>query len=164
MSTIAYEFAKKIFIFAFTLIMIGCEFVPTPENNVKKSVREMMVDPSSAQFGEIYAGAKPGYYCGSVNGKNRMGGYAGEQQFSFKGSPESDFGVVTIHGEVATDEDFRRLYYMNFDSQLYTDLDKKCKHPAIYLEVCGKPFPVRSSGYCSLMNSNSLGDVLRRNF
>ena len=51
---------------------------------VQSGVQRVLSDPSSAHFGEIYAGEQPDgtlYICGSVDVRNNSGGYTGEQPF-----------------------------------------------------------------------------------
>ncbi|AUC97075.1 hypothetical protein CWS35_24640 [Bradyrhizobium sp. SK17] len=70
------------FVFAFVLSR-------TPENQAfaaaQDSVRERLVDPSSAQFdGLRLVSSEDGkFVCGYVNSKNRMGGYAGRIPFVY---------------------------------------------------------------------------------
>lgn len=47
---------------------------------VKDAVREGLIDPESARFGEISYSDKGERACVEVNAKNRMGGYTGDKQ------------------------------------------------------------------------------------
>jgi hypothetical protein len=159
MKLVKFSFAAAL------LILVGCDLVPSPENDVKKAVKEVLIDPSSAEFGVIFQGSGPYNFCGTVNAKNRMGGYAGESFFSFKGIQGTEYGVVVLHEDVAEDSDFRRLKLMSYEGSLFSEIAEKCELPKIWLDVCGKPFHKRSSGYCELMsNPRTLVDVLGRNF
>lgn len=51
------------------------------DSNVKTEIKSLLIDPSSAQFKSITV-FKNGNYCGEVNSKNKMGGYAGYKAFS----------------------------------------------------------------------------------
>ena len=50
---------------------------------IENSVKEHLIDPDSAKFSEIRASIDRGEIavCGSVNAKNRMGGYTGKAPF-----------------------------------------------------------------------------------
>jgi hypothetical protein len=63
-------------IVALTLGLVACG-----DGAVKSEVKSLLIDPSSAEFKSI-AVFKDGNYCGEVNSKNRMGGYAGFKAFS----------------------------------------------------------------------------------
>ncbi|WP_139150920.1 hypothetical protein [Halofilum ochraceum] len=62
---------------------------------IKAGVRDALVDPESARFGNMVAGAKNDgsiYVCGMVNAKNRMGGYSGATPF---------IGMILSNGQFA---------------------------------------------------------------
>ena len=53
-----------------------------------QSVRDQLLDPDSARFRKVWAMRYPvqgqadaAIFCGEVNGRNRMGGFAGFQRF-----------------------------------------------------------------------------------
>jgi hypothetical protein len=46
-------------------------------SEIKKLVRDRLIDPDSAKFGELLLGNKKSWACIEVNSKNRMGGYSG---------------------------------------------------------------------------------------
>lgn len=52
-----------------------------PIHVIKNNVSKSMIDPESAQFSDVKFYRKSGAGCGSVNGKNRMGGYVGMKNF-----------------------------------------------------------------------------------
>src|SRR5690606_22414740 len=52
----------------------------------KKAVRATMKDPDSAKFAGLKAIDDPPVVCGTVNGKNAFGGYAGPERFLSNGS------------------------------------------------------------------------------
>lgn len=67
-----------------TLLALAC-IASLPACNRAKSgaeaaVRETMKDPDSAKFGNFYYNGKTEKGCLTVNGKNSMGGYTGNQQ------------------------------------------------------------------------------------
>lgn len=63
----------------FVVMIIGLS--ACGDSNVKSEVKSILIDPSSAEFKSITV-FKNGNYCGEVNSKNRMGGYAGYKAFS----------------------------------------------------------------------------------
>lgn len=58
------------------LLSTGCT-----QHKVESQVKELLRDPQSARFGEITISKDGLVACGTVNAKNGMGGYAGEQTF-----------------------------------------------------------------------------------
>ncbi|WP_294302470.1 hypothetical protein [uncultured Sphingomonas sp.] len=50
------------------------------QSSAEAAVRDSLKDPESARFGEFYFNEKTGKGCLSVNAKNSMGGYTGDQQ------------------------------------------------------------------------------------
>ncbi|WP_148280125.1 hypothetical protein [Rubrivivax gelatinosus] len=52
-----------------------------PEAEVKEAVRQLLTDPESAQFRDMERNSKTGAWCGTVNSKNRLGGYVGFNRF-----------------------------------------------------------------------------------
>lgn len=50
------------------------------QSSAEAAVRDALKDPDSARFGEFYYNEKTGKGCLSVNAKNSMGGYTGDQQ------------------------------------------------------------------------------------
>ena len=59
---------------ALAMLTAGCS-----DSQAKDRVSELLVDPSSAEFSDVYT--KAGVTCGFVNAKNRMGGFTGAQVF-----------------------------------------------------------------------------------
>lgn len=75
---------------------------PNPFAHVEEAVRNVLVDPASAQFQAITAHPRGGTaetYCGEVNARNRMGGYDGFKRFVF----------IPATGEVRIDPAFTDL-------------------------------------------------------
>ena len=52
-----------------------------PQFHVQDQVKAFLLDPDSAKFSGITFNSKNGVGCGSVNAKNRMGGYVGNTMF-----------------------------------------------------------------------------------
>lgn len=50
------------------------------ERDIQNVVRESLIDPGSAQFGEIVMSTRQRYACVGVNARNRLGGYTGMKQ------------------------------------------------------------------------------------
>ena len=62
----------------------GCQFQPSLIAESKEQVARKLVDPASAQFRDMKVHeSRDGVVavCGEVNGKNRVGGYAGFRKF-----------------------------------------------------------------------------------
>lgn len=53
----------------------------SPDAKIKAAVLMNLVDPDSASFGPITVGPSKLFGCGTVNAKNRMGGFAGHKAF-----------------------------------------------------------------------------------
>ena len=70
-------------LFLVSTVQSGCSI--GEEGRVKKEVKEVLNDPSSAEFRNIKV-FENGNYCGEVNAKNKMGGYVGFQSFFKIGS------------------------------------------------------------------------------
>lgn len=75
---------------AATLTLTACD---RNRSAAEDSVRQSLKDPSSAQFGDFYYNEKTKRGCLTVNAKNSMGGYTGDQQAYVE---PSDNGWLTI--------------------------------------------------------------------
>ena len=62
---------------AVCLALPGCD---STRSGAEAAVLENLKDPDSAQFGEFYYNPDTGRGCLSVNAKNSLGGYTGDQQ------------------------------------------------------------------------------------
>ena len=71
--------ALTVKVVGFALIAVGIS--ACGDSNVKSEVKSLLIDPSSAEFKSITV-FNNGNYCGEVNSKNRLGGYAGYKSFS----------------------------------------------------------------------------------
>ena len=66
---------------AVLLLISGC-FGPSKEIvTAEKVIREALIDGQSAQFGEMKFYSATNYVCGTVNAKNKLGGYVGNKKF-----------------------------------------------------------------------------------
>ncbi len=66
---------RNLSIFAAVLMLTACG----QESAIQKAVRGSLKDPDSAKFGE-YSVLSDKFACMTVNAKNGMGGYTGNQQ------------------------------------------------------------------------------------
>jgi hypothetical protein len=58
----------------------GCDYVPgTPQARARSALSGYLYDPAAAKISVLHA--SPSALCGTVNGKNRLGGYVGAQPF-----------------------------------------------------------------------------------
>jgi hypothetical protein len=55
--------------------------VHKPEMDAKEAVKRLLRDPDSAQFEKLTRNESSKVWCGTVNAKNRMGGYEGYIRF-----------------------------------------------------------------------------------
>lgn len=65
------------------VLMCSCFALTACDRNrsgAEEAVRNVLKDPDSARFGEFYFNPKNGRGCLTVNAKNSMGGYTGDQQ------------------------------------------------------------------------------------
>lgn len=127
---------KYIIIVVAAIWLTACDWLPTPENIAKNAVSNVLIDPDSAKFSNIIQGVKPGDYCGTVNGKNRMGGYAGSSPFIY----ESGNSQVSIYN-VPTRFDF--LSYKDAvivddkeADRKFLQITEACKFPKKWKQVC----------------------------
>jgi len=72
---------------------------PDPFADVKAAVANQMFDPQSATFQGVFTLVDGMMYCGMVNGKNRMGGYVGYQQF-FAQKASSGEWIVALDRQI----------------------------------------------------------------
>lgn len=63
----------------------------------KAAIERQLVDPSSVQYRDVKAFSE-GVVCGSMNSKNRMGGYVGFKPFIYNGD---DLGQVHINAALS---------------------------------------------------------------
>ena len=68
---------KKLTLFATLALLSACD---RNRSGAEDVVRTALKDPDSARFGEFYYNDKTEKGCLTVNAKNSMGGYTGDQQ------------------------------------------------------------------------------------
>ena len=68
---------RIILIGTIALALAGCD---SSKRVAEAAVRNVLKDPTSAQFGDFYYNSKTKKGCLTVNAKNSMGGYDGDQQ------------------------------------------------------------------------------------
>jgi len=147
----------KIFLIFAILVsgLTGCDYLPTSENKAKKIVSEALIDPDSAKFRSISAGLHEGEFCGYVDGKNRMGGYAGATPFIVN----TQTGSAEIGENPITKADFRKfalLLSTNADFMEIVkeeiELKKRCTFPERWKNACKDRYAVnvleRPVGLC----------------
>lgn len=77
----------KRIVVAATLVLGGCQWIPGTDAHLREKAQRLaaaeLIDPSSAQFRRVEVSRRPGgdRVCGEINGKNRMGAYAGFTRF-----------------------------------------------------------------------------------
>lgn len=77
------------------IALVGCNGT---ESSAREAVKQILNDPSSAQFKNIYTTSYDGKpaACGEVNAKNAFGAYVGYQRFVYLGYP---YPAVFFDGE-----------------------------------------------------------------
>ena len=98
---------RKLLLFLTLLLVAACDEIPGTEAYKRRTSIEgaeaaaayKLIDPSSAQFREV--SVKNDFACGEVNGKNRMGAYAGFLRFT----ASRDEGKWTADLDPQFDED-----------------------------------------------------------
>jgi len=55
--------------------------IASPQTAIGNLVGRHLTDPESAQFRDVRKNAETGVWCGTVNSKNKMGGYVGHRIF-----------------------------------------------------------------------------------
>lgn len=116
------------------LCLQGCDLVPgTTEFRARSAVSRAMIDPSAARVEISRKNAQA--VCGAVNGKNRMGAYAGATPFIW----EKATGAVRIY-ERAERSDYALLRSVASDpkqfEEMYLKLDRGCEFPEKWGELC----------------------------
>ena len=117
----------------FGVIALALGLIACGDSAIKSEVKSLLIDPSSAEFKSITV-FKDGNYCGEVNSKNRMGGYAGYKAFS-----KVD-GKLEIHDVMGLE----RLCEIAKDPVTHkcTELDRRIKYYASELK---KDNPVKGA-------------------
>ena len=112
---------KAIILAALTLS--GCA-----EKQYENAVKSLLVDPDSAKFNETHVSEDKRVACGSVNSKNRMGGYSGDMSFMIVD------GTVWLPDEKNSDIAISECCFSTLSKQkkvaynkLMEDLQESCK-------------------------------------
>ena len=84
---------------AMTLLCLGAVACSGTESKIQDAVRERLIDPGSATFGAIQIAPDGNSACVAVNSRNRMGGYAGEQEAYVQRSSDGRWSVTEIPNE-----------------------------------------------------------------
>lgn len=92
--TIGDSMKHAILLAAIPLALGGC----SKQRAAEAIVRESLIDPESARFGDFYFNDKTQKGCLTVNSKNSMGGYTGNQQAYVKqqGGTWKEVGIADI--------------------------------------------------------------------
>jgi len=150
---------KKILATSLCLVfaLSGCDYIPTPENQAKQAVKNLLIDPGSAKFDNVFRGKSTDSttttYCGFVNSKNRMGGYAGKTPFIVK--IIGDYHQTEIIQPPPTNSDFHMYLLSNTSSEKYLELIDKCEGPKKWEESCGTKIFNEVNKLCPLMDNPS---------
>lgn len=119
------------------LLTAGCEQLPgTPQNLAVKAVREQMLDPQAARI--VILETHQGAVCGTVNGKNAMGGYVGARPFVAWGP------VASVFSQPPSLDDVRMLLRMEKGADrddLILRIGRDCELPKLWRADCKRPFP-----------------------
>lgn len=110
---------------ALTLLVIvwtAVNYGPGNKESALDAVRSMLNDPESAQFKDVVVGQV--YVCGSVNARNRLGGYIGYQRFMTDRYFLSDVGEPAV---LENDHLFGPMLKENWEQDCQPD-------PSSYLE------------------------------
>lgn len=91
-------------------LLAGCQWIPGAKahtiREAERAVAYQLTDSGSAQFRDervtAFAGAHP-IVCGEVNGKNRLGAYAGFTPFAYEPEARKVFILPLQSGTVASD-------------------------------------------------------------
>ena len=71
---------KTLFVCALAIHLIGCLGESAEIKQSQKIIKDILIDPESAQFTDLKYYKSSNFVCGKVNSKNRMGGYVGAKQ------------------------------------------------------------------------------------
>ncbi|MBI2571103.1 MAG: hypothetical protein HYV63_29205 [Candidatus Schekmanbacteria bacterium] len=67
----------------------------SPAGRQRAAVRQLMFDPESASFRNEHSSSnKPLFWCGEVNGRNRMGGMVGFRRYVVELQKEADLSAL----------------------------------------------------------------------
>lgn len=117
------------------LVGLACAACDPRVMRAEQAARQNLVDPSSARFADVRVASDGQTVCGSINGKNRMGAYAGNQIFVVEKDGTSR--VMADVGEAAHDyisgEGIGDSYYFK---QRFETLDNACAARKLWETKC----------------------------
>lgn len=87
---------KRISIAVLCLGLVACN---RTEADIQQAVRETLIDPGSAVFGQTTIARDGNSACVTVNSRNRLGGYAGEQEARVERAADGRWRVAAIPDE-----------------------------------------------------------------
>ncbi|KZC74976.1 hypothetical protein [Sphingobium yanoikuyae] len=87
-----------------TMTLCACD---RNKSGAEDAVRQALKDPESGKFGAFYFNGKTKKGCLTVNAKNSMGGYTGDQQAYVQ---QSDEGWLTIGIADVSQDSCRRVF------------------------------------------------------
>jgi len=82
---------KNKILLSVVILLAGFAVFYLPQYQAQQKVKRFLNDPESAQFSDIRTNPKTDVTCGSVNAKNRMGGYVGAKRFVIFSNGEVEF-------------------------------------------------------------------------
>lgn len=132
----------------------SCDYLPTLENEAKKAVASNLIDTESARFENVFTPAGGGVVCGFVNGKNRMGGYAGSKPFIYT----ADKKHVSIYPGFPTKSDLVSIKFSlsatngNDAEDKLSELKDTCQFPIDWKNQCKIYFVFKDDGICNAVN------------
>lgn len=112
------------------IVLSGCDIPGTLSARAHSAVKDMMVDPWSAQFkSEFKSKLAPDTYCGLVNSKNRMGAYVGFSPYVFV---KGEYVAITDGSP-----DFEKLVLSSesYSSLRYSDVKEEVSNECDALEA-----------------------------
>jgi len=89
----------KKYILIASLTLAGCGGL---QKGAEEAVRANLRDPESARFGNFYFNEKTKKGCLTVNAKNSMGGYTGDQQAHVQKTDEGWESIAITEVDLAT--------------------------------------------------------------
>lgn len=143
-------------------MVAGCDRIPlTPQHQAAEAVRALMIDPPAARVKLIAQGA--GGFCGSVNGKNAMGGYTGERPFVALAAGGMNYRAQ-VYRDPPSMDDIRLLAHEDNGpdrDELVLRIDQDCGLPELWRKTCGLEFPMTEGDahMCGLWRENRMHEL-----
>lgn len=143
-----------------SLVLPGCN--NSPETQVKSLVTANLIDPGSAKFGSINPGSDSKHYCGTVNAKNRMGGFTGTQPFVVE-LTGTDKGIVNFVPDTPISAEFILLRHSGSDyARKKTKLREKCSAIDTWNQFCKPTFEIHH--LCHVLLGGNSDEFLNKLF